>query len=97
MIHWLARIKTIQRVLVQQIDVIETMTPMDFLEFRDLLVPASGFQSIQFKQIEILMGLSRNKRIKPDREFFHTRLTDQHRQQLDELEEQPSLLDLTDR
>ncbi len=96
-IHWLARIKTIQRVLVQQIDVIETMTPMDFLEFRDLLVPASGFQSIQFKQIEILMGLSRNKRIKPDREFFHTRLTDQHRQQLDELEQQPSLLDLTDR
>lgn len=46
----LERIVTIQRVLVHQVDIIETMTPLDFLEFRDLLVPASGFQSIQFKQ-----------------------------------------------
>ena len=73
-IHRLERIKSIQRVLVEQIDVIETMTPMDFMEFRDLLVPASGFQSIQFKQIEILLGLKRNDRIKADREFFESRL-----------------------
>ena len=35
----------------------ETMSPMDFLEFRDLLVPASGFQSVQFREIEVRMGL----------------------------------------
>ena len=95
-IHRLARIKTIQRVLIQQIDIIETMTPMDFLEFRDLLVPASGFQSIQFKQIEILLGLRRKSRIKADREFFHSRLTDADRESLDLLEQQPTLLELTD-
>ena len=96
-IHRLARIKSIQRVLIQQIDVIETMTPMDFLEFRDLLVPASGFQSTQFKQIEILLGVKRKQRIKTDQEFFHSRLTCSDRQELDQLEEQPSLLDWTDR
>ena len=96
-IHRLARIKSVQRVLIQQIDVIETMTPMDFLEFRDLLVPASGFQSVQFKQIEIMLGLRREQRIKPDREFFHSRLKDADREVLDKLEEQPTLLELTDR
>lgn len=96
-IRRLARIKTIQRVLIQQIDVIETMTPMDFLEFRDLLVPASGFQSIQFKQIEILLGVKRHQRIKTDQEFFHSRLTETDREQLDSLEQKPTLLDWTDR
>ena len=96
-IHRLARIKSIQRVLIQQIDIIETMTPMDFLEFRDLLVPASGFQSIQFKQIEILLGLRRKKRIRADQEFFHSRLTDVDREFLDQLEQRPNLLELTDR
>ncbi|MEL7496796.1 MAG: tryptophan 2,3-dioxygenase family protein [Planctomycetota bacterium] len=96
-IHRLARIKSIQRVLIQQIDVIETMTPMDFLEFRDLLVPASGFQSIQFKQIEILLGLKRKRRIKADQEFFHSRLNKEDLATLDELETKPTLLELTDR
>ena len=96
-IHRLARIKSIQRVLVQQIDIIESMTPMDFLEFRDLLVPASGFQSVQFKQIEILLGLRRGDRIRADQEFFHSRLKDADRLVLDQLETKPSLLQLTDR
>lgn len=96
-IHRLARIKSIQRVLIQQIDVIETMTPLDFLEFRDLLVPASGFQSIQFKQIEIMLGIKRKKRIPADREFFHSRLQPQDLQILEELEQQDTLLELTDR
>lgn len=95
-LHRLSRIKSIQRVLIQQIDIIESITPLDFLEFRDLLVPASGFQSIQFKQIEILLGIKRNNRIAADREFFHSRLTESDRQQLDQLEAQPSLLELTD-
>ena len=95
-LHRLARIKSIQRLLVQQIDIIQTMTPLDFLEFRDLLVPASGFQSIQFKQIEIMLGIKRHDRIPPDREFFHSRLKDEDRETLDRLEDQPSLLQLTD-
>ncbi|HMJ47354.1 MAG TPA: tryptophan 2,3-dioxygenase family protein [Ferruginibacter sp.] len=56
-VHRLDRIVTIMKVLVQQIDILETMTPMDFLDFRDMLRPASGFQSWQFKQLEAKLGL----------------------------------------
>lgn len=56
-VHRLNRIVTIMKVLVQQIDILETMTPMDFLDFRDMLRPASGFQSWQFKQLEAKLGL----------------------------------------
>jgi tryptophan 2,3-dioxygenase len=47
----------IQKVLVQQVAVLETMTPMDFLAFRDKLQPASGFQSAQFRELEIALGM----------------------------------------
>jgi tryptophan 2,3-dioxygenase len=53
----LERCHTIERVLVGQVDVIDTMTPQDFLEFRTKLAPASGFQSAQFREIEFLSGL----------------------------------------
>ncbi len=56
-VHRLKRVVTILKVLVQQIDIMETMTPMDFLDFRDMLRPASGFQSYQFKVIEAKLGL----------------------------------------
>ncbi|MFZ4056926.1 MAG: tryptophan 2,3-dioxygenase [Ferruginibacter sp.] len=56
-VHRLKRVTTILKVLVQQIDIMETMTPMDFLDFRDLLRPASGFQSWQFKKLEAKLGL----------------------------------------
>ena len=51
-VHRLRRVTTILSLAVKQIDVMETMTPLDFLDFRDLLRPASGFQSIQFKIVE---------------------------------------------
>ncbi|HEX6089881.1 MAG TPA: tryptophan 2,3-dioxygenase family protein [Gemmatimonadales bacterium] len=54
----LRRCHEIQRVLVAQVAVLETMTPMDFLAFRDHLMPASGFQSAQFREIEFLAGLA---------------------------------------
>jgi len=54
--HLLNRMHVIERVLVQQIDVLETMTPQDFLEFRQRLAPASGFQSVQFRELEFLSG-----------------------------------------
>ena len=54
--HLLNRVHVIERVLVQQIDVLETMTPQDFLEFRQRLAPASGFQSVQFRELEFVSG-----------------------------------------
>jgi tryptophan 2,3-dioxygenase len=54
--HLLSRMHVIERVLVQQVDVLETMTPQDFLEFRQRLAPASGFQSVQFRELEFLSG-----------------------------------------
>src|ERR1700743_256813 len=56
-VHRLSRCVTILKVLVHQIDIMETMTPMDFLDFRDKLRPASGFQSVQFKLLEARLGL----------------------------------------
>lgn len=55
--HFLRRVVEIQKLLVKQIHILETMTPIDFLEFRDRLMPASGFQSLQFREIEFLAGL----------------------------------------
>ena len=56
-VHRINRVNTILKVLVHQMDIMETMTPMDFLDFRDLLRPASGFQSWQFKVLEARLGL----------------------------------------
>ncbi|MGC4102543.1 tryptophan 2,3-dioxygenase [Ferruginibacter sp.] len=61
-VHRLKRVATILKVLVQQIDIMETMTPMDFLDFRDMLRPASGFQSYQFKVMEAKLGLKFDQR-----------------------------------
>lgn len=90
----LERIKKIQGLLLAQLDVMETMTPMDFLEFRDLLIPASGFQSVQFREIEVMMGLSTQKRESVDRDFFLGRLNKEDQKRILDLEEQKSLFDL---
>jgi tryptophan 2,3-dioxygenase len=55
--HYLTRVHAIERVMVEHIAVIESMSPQDFLEFRSNLAPASGFQSVQFREIEFLSGL----------------------------------------
>jgi tryptophan 2,3-dioxygenase len=54
--HLLKRVHVVERVLVEQIDVLETMTPQDFLAFRQQLAPASGFQSVQYRELEFLSG-----------------------------------------
>ncbi|PZF71706.1 tryptophan 2,3-dioxygenase family protein [Taibaiella soli] len=61
-VHRLNRVCRILEIAVSQMNVMETMTPLDFLDFRDLLRPASGFQSIQFKMIEATLGLSYDQR-----------------------------------
>jgi tryptophan 2,3-dioxygenase len=60
----LRRCIEIQRVLVAQVGILETMTPMDFLAFRDHLRPASGFQSSQFREVETVSGLKDSRYLK---------------------------------
>jgi tryptophan 2,3-dioxygenase len=55
--HYLRRVHAIDRLLIEQIPVLETMSPQEFLEFRHNLAPASGFQSLQFREVEFLSGL----------------------------------------
>jgi tryptophan 2,3-dioxygenase len=54
------RIRTIMKVMVEQLDILETMTPMSFRSFRDRLDTASGFQSTQFREFEFLLGYKRS-------------------------------------
>ena len=54
--HTLKRVLTILKVMVAQLDILETMTPLEFLTFRERLEAASGFQSDQFRQIEFVLG-----------------------------------------
>jgi tryptophan 2,3-dioxygenase len=91
----LERIHIIQRLLIGQIEVIESMTPLDFLEFRDLLIPASGFQSVQFREIEALLGMKSDMRLPADQEFVYSRLSEADRRRLDQADRQTSLLDAT--
>lgn len=58
-IHTFQRTRTVMKTLVGQIDIIETMTPMSFTSFRDRLDTASGFQSVQFREIEFCLGCKR--------------------------------------
>jgi tryptophan 2,3-dioxygenase len=67
-VHHLRRVNTTLALMVQQWRVVETLTPQDFLAFRDKLVPASGFQSFQMRVLEIIMGLDESKRIRYGKE-----------------------------
>jgi tryptophan 2,3-dioxygenase len=87
----LARIHEILKLLVGQLDVLETMTPAGFLEFRDLLTPASGFQSVQFRLIEARLGLNEARRIRIDDQSMRERLAPGDRDRLD-ADHSPSLL-----
>jgi tryptophan 2,3-dioxygenase len=91
-VHRLNRITTILRVLVHQIDVMETMTPMDFLDFRDMLRPASGFQSWQFKLLEAKLGLKFQHR--HGQEYYTHQLRPEHIATIKAAEQQQSLLEL---
>jgi len=61
--HTMKRILTILKVMVAQLDILETMTPLEFLTFRGRLEAASGFQSDQFRQLEFLLGFKSTKAI----------------------------------
>ena len=72
-VHRLKRIVEIWKLLNHQVDVLETMTPLDFLDFRSSLEGASGFQSTQFRQIEATLGLRMENRFRPDY-YKHTEI-----------------------
>ncbi len=68
-IHTFKRVRTIMKVLVAQLDILETMTPSSFSSFRDRLETASGFQSVQFREVEFALGYKRASTVaylKPD-------------------------------
>lgn len=91
-VHRLSRCVTILRVLVHQVDIMETMTPMDFLDFRDMLRPASGFQSWQFKELEAKLGLKFEQR--HGKEYYTSQLKQEHVAVIKEAEAASSLLQL---
>jgi tryptophan 2,3-dioxygenase len=80
--HLLRRIRAIERVQIEHIEILQTMTPQDFLEFRAVLTPASGFQSAQFRELECISGS------KDDR-FLHDMVTssDEHERLVRRLDE----------
>lgn len=84
--HLLQRVHTIERLLIEQIEVLETMSPQDFLEFRSHLEPASGFQSVQFREIEFLGGLK-------ERGFVNLVADDEDRARLERRFAEPTLWD----
>ena len=89
----LDRVVHIQRLLIAQIEVLETMTPLDFLDFRDLLIPASGFESLQFRVIENTLGGRPEQRVKISGARYTERFRDDHRAMLEATEGRPSLHD----
>jgi tryptophan 2,3-dioxygenase len=91
-VHRLDRMAVILRVLIHQIDILETMTPMDFLDFRDMLRPASGFQSWQFKLLEAKLGLRFEHR--HGKEYYTAQLRQEHVDLIKQAESQQSVMEL---
>ena len=85
--HTFRRILTVLKVLVTQIDILETMTPLEFLSFRDRLESGSGFQSVQFRALEFKLGLKRRNAVD------HYPLGTPARKMLESRYNQPSLWD----
>ena len=88
------RIVEIQRVLLQQIDVLETMTPLDFLDFRDVLIPASGIQSVQFRLFENKLGMRRSDRLQLHGAPYTSRFSEEDSARVEASETEPSLFDV---
>lgn len=90
----LERVIEIMKLLVQQIGVMETMTPLDFLDFRNYLFPASGFQSFQFREMEVMLGLKENRRTTYNNKPYHCVFANEKKDALESLEKGNSLFDL---
>lgn len=93
----LRRIHRIERLLIEQVNVLETMTPLDFLDFRDYLFPASGFQSAQFRIVENMLGIRPQDRLLLAGAGYTERFTEDDRARVVRLESEPSLFDVVER
>lgn len=95
-IRRLQRVAMIMKLLVDQVLILETMTPLDFMDFRDYLSSASGFQSLQFRLIENKLGLKPEHRVKYNQSNYRRVYEDrpEQLQALVESEEEPSLSDV---
>lgn len=90
------RVNEIVKLLIQQIRTLETMTPLDFLDFRNYLFPASGFQSFQFRLVEVLLGLENDKRLNYHGEHYASVFTEVQRKALIAVESNDTLFDVVE-
>lgn len=93
----LKRVSEIQKLLIDHLRVLETMTPLDFLDFRDVLTPASGFQSYQFRLIEMTLGLPEPQRRQMTSCPGSLRLAEGHEKLVHSAMKSPSLFELVQR
>ena len=93
----LRRVNVIIDLLIEQVKVMETMTPLDFLDFRDYLFPASGFQSVQFRLIETTLGLREEDRLTYHGKSYKIVFTEEQQERLDAVERGGSLFELVER
>lgn len=93
----LERIISIQKLILGQIDIMETMTPLDFLDFREFLYPASGFQSLQWRLIETKLGLKQENRLNYQNEPFYKQLLPHQQDLVKETLSKESLIDLIEK
>jgi tryptophan 2,3-dioxygenase len=93
-LHRLTRIREIQKLLNEQMRVLETMSPQEFLEFRNHLFPASGFQSFQFRLLEIKLGVRPDQRLNAR---WIRNLSEHHQHVLRDAQAEPSLFDYVER
>ena len=91
------RIVAIQHALTDSLRILETMTSLDFLDFRDLLSPASGFQSWQFRLVENRLGLRPEDRLDYQQGSYLSRLSPEHQKMLAESVKTPSLFELIEK
>ena len=76
------RVNKIMNTLVGQLDILETMTSLDFLDFRHHLSPASGFQSHQFRKLEVMLGLKIDKRHQPGGCPYHAQFEGEKKEEI---------------
>ncbi|XP_044156109.1 tryptophan 2,3-dioxygenase [Bufo gargarizans] len=88
------RISMILKLLVEQFSVLETMTAMDFFDFREYLSPASGFQSLQFRLLENKIGVPESLRVPYNRRHYRDNFKGKENELLRRSEEEPTLLGL---
>lgn len=94
----LGRIVLILKLLVDQFMILESMTPLDFMAFRDFLTSASGFQSLQFRLLENKLGISCGNRVKYNKQHYRQVFKDDEAvKRIIESETEPSLFELVEK